>query len=80
MTDSNTPPSPDMVFSDRDEQLLAYDALPAEFRRLIDSLPENPDAREVQAVITRWGAPNALVLIVQHWRARYPGWEPSNVK
>lgn len=74
---SNTPDDASgLIYTDREKQLLVYDALPVEFCRLIDSLPENPDAREVQQVIDRWGSANALVLIVQHWRGKYPGWEP----
>lgn len=77
MSDSNTTgPTSELVFTDRDEQLLAYDGLPKAFRALIDSLPENPDAREFVQVIERWGEANALILITQALRGRYPGWEP----
>lgn len=58
----------------RARQLALYDALPREFRLLVDSAPIEQDVAEVWVVIEQRGAGAAWEAIASLWENTFPGW------
>lgn len=58
----------------RVRQLALYDALPKEFRALIDSAPIKQDIGEVLALIEQRGPAAAWEAITSFWEQIFPGW------